>query len=140
MDTLTLFWIVAAVCFGIAEAATVQLISIWFCIAAVLASVTAAVSGSLWVSVIVFVLASAVIVALVRPIVKSKVMVKPQPTNADRIIGREALVTTPIDSSKNEGQIKIDGQVWSAKCDEIIPEGETVRVEKIEGVKVVVKK
>lgn len=140
MDTLTVLWIAAAVVFGILEAATVQLVSIWFCISSVAAAFAAYITHDVTVSAVVFVLASAVLVAVTRPLVKSKVVVKPQPTNADRIIGKKAVVTTRIDGKKNEGQVAVDGQIWSAKCDDVVSEGETVEIEKIEGVKVVVKK
>lgn len=140
MDGLTLFWIIAAVAFGILEAATVQLVSVWFCISSVVSAFAAYITHNTTVSVVVFVVVSAILVAATRPLVKSRIMVKPQPTNTDRIIGKKAVVTTAIDSRKNEGQVKVDGQVWSAKCDDVVSEGETVEIEKIEGVKVVVKK
>ena len=140
MDGLTLFWIVAAVAFGILEAATVQLVSVWFCISSVVSAFAAYITHNTTVSVVVFVVVSAILVAATRPLVKSRIIVKPQPTNTDRIIGKKAVVITAIDSSKNEGQVKVDGQIWSAKCDDAVSEGETVEIEKIEGVKVVVKK
>ena len=60
------------------------------------------------------------------------------------IIGKKATVSYAINNIKGEGQIKIDGDIWSAKTededDEIIPEGSTVEILRIDGVKTVVKK
>lgn len=140
MDTVTALWVIFAVLFAIIECMTVQLVSIWFCVSSVVAAVLYYFTKSLYVSMIVFVVLSAVLILATRPFVKRVVNINHQPTNADRIIGKKAIVTTKIEPDLNLGQIKVDGQVWSAKSDEIIFEGETVEIEKIEGVKVVVKK
>lgn len=140
MDTVTVLWIVSAVLFAIIECATVQLVSIWFCISSVVSAVVYYFTKSAMISITVFTVLSAVLILATRPAVRRVINTKHQPTNADRIIGRNAVVTTKIDPILNLGQIKVGGQVWSAKSDCIIPEGETVRIEKIEGVKAVVKK
>ena len=61
-------------------------------------------------------------------------------TNADRVIGSTALVTETIDNAQAQGQVKVNGQVWSARSaqDIVIPAGTDVRVLRIEGVKVMV--
>ena len=140
MNSIALFWIVAAVVFGVVESMTVQLVSIWLCLASVVSAVVGYLSNSLWATVVVFVVVSLALLVVTRPLVKKKISTKIQPTNADRIIGREAVVTEKINPVENVGQIKIDGQVWSAKSSEPISEGETVRIEAIEGVKAVVTK
>lgn len=140
VNTVTLFWLAAAVIFGVIESFTVQLVSVWLCIASVVASVVAYFTDSMWAATVTFVVVSAVLLIVTRPLVRKKITAKVQPTNADRIIGREAVVTEEIDPLENKGQIKIDGLTWSAKSEEAISEGETVKIEAIEGVKAVVKK
>ena len=63
-------------------------------------------------------------------------------TNANAIIGKKALVIKQINSIKGTGQIKVNGEVWSAKSsdDNIIEEGEYVTILNINGVKAVVEK
>lgn len=63
-------------------------------------------------------------------------------TNVYSILGKKATVSLLIDNSKSQGQIKIDGDIWSARneIDEVIPEGSTVEIMKIDGVKAIVKK
>ena len=62
-------------------------------------------------------------------------------TNVYSLVGRKALVTEDIDWASGNGQIKFDGQVWSARTEEQvnIEKGTEVEIEKIEGVKAFVK-
>ena len=61
-------------------------------------------------------------------------------TNADRVIGAQALVTETINNTQAQGQVKVSGQVWSARAaqDVVIPAGRDVKILRIEGVKVIV--
>lgn len=64
-------------------------------------------------------------------------------TNVYSILGKKAIVSQQIDNIKGQGQIKIDGDVWSARNDEnddVISEGDTVEILHIDGVKAMVKK
>ena len=140
MNQLVTFWLAAAVIFGVVELITAPLICIWFCGGALVAALVGYFTNSMLVSTVVFVLVSALLLVLTRPLVKSKIAPKVQPTNADRIIGKEAVVILGIDPVENKGQIKVDGQVWSAKSECAIAEGERVTVSSIEGVKAVVTK
>ena len=138
MNQLVTFWLIAAVVFGIVELITAPLICVWFCGGALVAALVGYFTNSVWISTAIFVLVSALLLAFTRPLVKNKIAPKVQPTNADRIIGKEAVVILGIDPVENKGQIKVDGQVWSAKSDRAIDEGERVTVSSIEGVKAVV--
>ena len=62
-------------------------------------------------------------------------------TNVYSIIGKKAIVIKDIDWASGEGQIKIEGEVWSAKTNEQvnIPKGTEVEIESIDGVKAFVK-
>ena len=77
---------------------------------------------------------------LIRPLAKDILKPKGAKTNADRIIGQFATVTEQISNASNKGQIKVSGQIWSAKSDDgkVINEGETVKIIAIQGVKAVV--
>lgn len=140
MSQLVMFWLFAAVVLGVIELVTAPLICIWLCGGALVAALAGFFTQSVWVSLLAFVVVSALMLAFTRPLVKSKLTPKVQPTNADRIIGKEGVVIVGIDSVENKGQIKVDGQVWSAKSDCPIDEGEKVTVSSIEGVKAVVTK
>lgn len=141
MSTPVICWIAAAVVFTLTEAATVGLVSIWFVGGAVSALVAAILGASVLVQFIVFVAVSAALLALLRPLAvklfKPKHLIK---TNVDRLLNREALVTEAIDNLHAVGSVKIDGVLWSARSldGEPIPVGTLVRVDHIDGVKVIV--
>lgn len=65
------------------------------------------------------------------------------PTNVYSILGKKAVVSQAIDNVKGQGQIKIDGDIWSARNeddDDVISEGDTVEIIRIDGVKAIVRK
>lgn len=137
LSPLTLFWLVALIIFGVAEAATVGLVSIWFAGGALAALIAAAAGGAIWLQIVLFMVVSVVMLALLRPMVKKISVPHRVRTNADRHLGRSALVTETIDNLKEVGAVKLDGVVWSARSEsgEIIPEGTLITVKHIEGVK-----
>ena len=100
------------------------------------------VGGSLHVQLVVFVVISAVLIFLVRPFASRVLRPKGAATNADRIIGQEALVTQPINNTLSQGEIKVFGQLWTARAADggEIPAGSLVRVREIVGVKAIVEK
>ncbi len=136
------FWAALTVVLVIVEAATVQLVTIWFAVGS-LAAVIANLAGAnvIWQSII-FVAVSLIVLALTRPYVKKAIEKRAVPTNADRCIGREAIVSETIDNRAGQGQVKIGGITWTAKSedDSVIEPNEVVVVKKIEGVKVIVSK
>ncbi len=136
------FWIALTVILVIVEALTVQLVTIWFA-AGSLAAVIAAFAGAdtMW-QFIIFAAVSLIALLVSRPYVKKVIQKKAVPTNADRCIGKQAVVIQTISNRDASGQVKVEGAVWSARSgdDSVIEEGETVLIKKIEGVKVVVEK
>lgn len=142
MSAAGIIWIIAAVVFGIIEAATAALVTIWFAAGAVAAAVAAQCGLDVVWQVLIFVVVSGVFLCLTRPLVKKLMRGKPQNTNADRYIGMEGVVIKPIDPIENSGQIKVSGTVWSAvsAAGDPIGSGDKVRVIGIEGVKLVVEK
>ena len=138
--SMSLFWLIAMVLFGVLEAVTVGLTSIWFAVGALAALLAASLGAFALVQVIVFLVVSFVTLLLVRPLAQRYINDRKEPTNADRVIGREAVVTQAIDNLKGEGQVNVSGAVWTARSQEEapIPAGARVRVLRIEGVKVIV--
>ncbi len=137
-----LFWLFASIVLGIIEALTVNLVTIWFAIGALAAFAAAAFCDSVLIQTAVFVAVSVLALALTRPLAKKFLKNEKTATNADRIIGKEAVVTEEFDAIKGRGKVLVMGREWSAKADiqEVIKLGETVIVDKIEGVRAVVSK
>lgn len=140
MDVFSIIWLVAAIIFLIIEALSVQLISIWLAGGAIVAMVLALLNVNFWIQVLVFAIVSLLLIILTRPLVKRILSKNVEATNADRSIGKEAAVTSEINNVLGKGQVNLAGQIWSARSsdDSVINEGETVIVEKIDGVKLIV--
>jgi membrane protein implicated in regulation of membrane protease activity len=118
------------------------LISIWFCVGATAAWIGDMVSLSFNLQLIIFLVVSLISLICTRPLVKK--FMKPSNesrTNVNSLIDKEAVVTQKIDNLHGNGEVKINGQFWTARsCDgSIIAENCVVIIEKIEGVKLLVK-
>ena len=137
---MTIFWLAAFIVFAIGEAVTVGLVSVWFAVGALAAMFATAFGAGLWLQIAVFLGVSALALALFKPLSSKFLKPRVSATNADRVIGSTALVTETIDNAQAQGQVKVNGQVWSARSaqDIVIPAGTDVRVLRIEGVKVMV--
>ena len=133
-------WLALLVLFAIAEAATVGLASIWFAAGAAVALLVSALSGPIWLQISAFLLVSLLSLLAARPLAQKYLKPNYQPTNADRVIGRQAVVTEEIDNLKGQGAVSVGGTVWTARTtgEAPIPAGATVFVERIEGVKLFV--
>ena len=140
MEIWTWWLIFAGICF-ILEIATEGFLVCWFGIGALAAMATSFFIDNLTIQLIIFGVVSVILLLSTRKF-KNKFEPKETPTNVYTIIGKKAVVSVAIDNLKSQGQVKVDGDIWSAKNeeDEIIPEGSTVEILRIEGVKTVVKK
>ena len=137
------FWVVALVVFLIVEAVTAGLVSIWFVCGSLVALICAALGAAVWLQIFWFVIVSVATLVLTRPLVKRYVDSRSVATNADRSIGRAAVVTERIDNLAATGAVKLDGVVWTARSTDdavAIEAGERVTVRAIEGVKLIVER
>ena len=132
-----LFVIVAAI---LVEASTVSLVSIWFVPSACIAMILALCGVKLWIQLTVFFVVFILLMLILKPIFKKNIGLKIVPTNADALIGMQAVVIEPIDNLHAKGQVRVRGQVWTARSsdgDVTFEEGQTVNIVKIEGVKLI---
>lgn len=141
MNVMIWVWLGAIVVFGVLEAATAGLVCIWFVAGAVAALLAAVLGTSIAVQTIAFVVVSVVALAVTRPLVRKFTDSKAQPTNLDRVIGQAAKVTEEVDNEKSAGAVYVDGKTWTARSVDgtVIPAGEQVKVERMEGVKLFVR-
>ena len=141
MDYMIWVWLGAAVVFGIVEALTAGLVSIWFVAGAAAALIAAALKADVAVQAAVFILVTAASLAATRPLVKRWTAGKAVPTNADRVLGATVRVTETIDNNIPAGAVYADGKTWTARSADgaVIPAGARVQVERLEGVKLFVK-
>ncbi len=134
-------WLITAGVFFVLEIFTVGFLVFWFGIAALLAMLVSFITNNLIIQTTVFVISSALLIFATKPLVKKLSNKDNIKTNVYSLTGKKAIVIEDIDWATGSGQIKIEGQVWSAKTKEQlnIPKGTEVEVESIEGVKAYVK-
>ena len=133
-------WLALLILFTIGEAVTVGLTSIWFAAGSLAALIFALLEAPLWLQIAVFMVVSALCLLAIRPVMQKYFNSNVEATNADRILGSEAIVTEDILNIQGKGAVAIGGLTWSARSehDVPIPSGTLVRVLRIEGVKVFV--
>ena len=105
MNLIPFFWLAAAVFFLVVEAFTVSMTSVWFAIGAAAALLTCLFTGSLRAQALVFIVVSALCLWAFRPLA-AKLHRKATPTNADRNLGREATVLTPV-TAEVPGRVRL---------------------------------
>ena len=134
-------WLGVLVLSCVVEAATAALVSIWFAAGALAALVTALCGGQLWLQVLVFFVLSIAVLVCTRPLAKRLTNQKKTATNAAALLYRSGYVTQEINNLKSTGNVQVNGQIWAARSldeDEVIPAGAEVKIERIEGVKLIV--
>ena len=131
--------VIAGVCL-IIEIMTTGFLVFWLAIGALISMIVSLFTDSILIQTAVFVISSAILIFATKPFVKKFAKTKNVKTNAFSIIGQNGIVTKEIDSINAKGQVKIDGETWSAvgKDDMDIPKGTEVEVLEIKGVKAVV--
>ena len=141
--SMAVVWLIAVAVFLIVEAIVPGLVSIWFAIGSLAALLAAMLHAKIWLHVVWFLLISVAALALTRPLAQKYVNSRTQPTNADRILGKECVVREPIDNVQGTGAVAVDGKVWTARMDtdeQTAAVGEIVVAQRIDGVKLIVKK
>lgn len=132
--------IIAGVCL-IIEIMTVGFLIFWFSIGALLAMITSFFTDNLIIQTSVFVISSAILIFATKPFVQKFVNKKDGiKTNVYSKVGKTGIVIKDIDSIKALGQIKVEGELWSAigLNDMNIPQCTEVEIKEIKGVKAIV--
>jgi len=132
-------WLIVVLLLIVIEAATVNLVSVWFIASGIISLFVSLFCDSFFIQFGIFVVLGIFLLLLTRPILTKMLAQKETKTNLERIIGMEGVVTSKI--SKNVvGEVKVDGKLWSAIATTAIKEGTIVKACAIEGVKLVVEK
>ena len=137
---IPLIWVGVMVLFGVLEALTVGLTSIWFVVGGVGGLIVSMLNGPIWLQLLVFFLVSIGSMIAARPLVVKYINKTTVATNADRVLNAKARVTEAIDNAVPVGAVYVDGKTWSARSETgvEIPVGTMVRVKRMEGVRLFV--
>ncbi len=134
------FWLIAAGIFFIIEIATVGFLMFWLGIGALLAMITSFITDNLIIQTVVFAITSCILIPLTKPLADKFTGKETIKTNSYSLIGKHGIVTTDINPIEGAGQVKVNGEIWSASTEDelTISKGTEVEVLKIEGVKLIV--
>jgi membrane protein implicated in regulation of membrane protease activity len=129
-------WAIVSVLLAVGEIFTPGLFFLGpIAVAAVAATVAAAVGGPIWLQIAVFGAGSFAAVGLLRPIARAHLtMPRAIRTGAAALEGARAIVLQPVDD--RGGRVKIGGEEWSARSyvpDEQYDVGTVVEVAQIQG-------
>ncbi len=136
-----LLWVVVAVACGTVEALTLTLVLGFAAGGALAAAVTAAVGGGSAAQLIAFLAATAVLLAVVRPVAARHLRQPVAPelrSGVDALIGAQAVALTHVDT--RGGQVRLRGSVWSARLvhADAVEQGAALVVLQIDGATAVV--
>lgn len=134
-------WLILIVVGVIVEAASPQLVSIWFVLGFIVALILNFCGVNVAVQIAAAIVVSIATLILTKPLVKKIMTTNSVNTNADRNIGKIAIVTDEIGTVTGTGRVNVQGASWAAfsKEGKVISVGEKVVIESIEGVKLSVK-
>jgi membrane protein implicated in regulation of membrane protease activity len=129
-------WAIVSVLLAVGEIFTPGLFFLGpIALAALAATVTAAVGGPIWLQIVVFGVGSFASVGLLRPIARAHLtMPRAMRTGAAALEGARAVVLQPVTS--RGGRVRIGGEEWSARSyvpDEEFDVGTEVEVAQIQG-------
>jgi len=115
IDNAPWIWLTLTIIFTVIEVCTMGLTTIWFAAGAFVMVFVSLTRMPLAAQLAVFLVVSAVMLLLTRPLALKKLKAGRTKTNVDSLIGKEALVIKTI-SEFEKGEIKVDGQIWSARA------------------------
>jgi membrane protein implicated in regulation of membrane protease activity len=128
-------WMIAAGVLAVGEIFSLSFFLGPIAVAAVLAAVAALAGAGAAVQIVVFTLASAASLLVLRPVARRHLHTPAQiRTGTAALIGERAVVIDRVDATG--GTVKLKGEVWTARTydeDEILEPGARVHVMEIEG-------
>lgn len=133
-------WLLVLLVCIIVEFVTMGLTTVWFAGGALVAILAAALNAPVALQVALFLAVSILLLIFTRPIAVKYFNKDRIRTNAESMIGRQAIVISEINNLEGIGQVTVNGMEWSARSinDVEIPVGEVVIVRAINGVKLIV--
>ncbi|NDD47641.1 MAG: NfeD family protein [Flavobacteriia bacterium] len=129
LDTLTPanLWFIAGVILIILEMFTPGFFLASLSVGTFLAALIAWAGGNDTWQLVGFIAGGAISLVALRPIMKRYFEAGGASTNADALVGRTTKVSRGA-AAGERAEVKIDGDVWAAECDQDLAEGDKVQV------------
>lgn len=138
---MTMIWLIVLVVLVVIELLTMGLTTVWFAGGALMATIASLVHAPVVIQIILFLATSALLLYFTRPVAVKYFNKDRVRTNAESLVGRQAIVISEIDNLQGIGQVNVGGMEWSARTrtDGVtLPVGTVVIVFAIDGVKLIV--
>ena len=134
-------WILVAIICGAIEIFTVGFWFLWLAIAGVIVAllVQFGLLPALEIQLLVFALLTLLLIIFTRPLVVKFVKSNDKVSNVKALIGQHGITLTSI-VPMQFGQVKVNGEIWTAVAEEELEVNTRVEVMGIDGVKLIVKK
>lgn len=137
----SLQWVLVAVVAGVIEIFSLGLWFLWLALSAIIVALAARLGllTSLDTQLLIFALLTLIFVIFTRPLVLRFFKSNDTASNVEALIGQHGMVTSTI-SPLHYGQVKVNGEIWTASAGEEIETDTRIEVTGIDGVKLLVKR
>lgn len=140
---MLIVWLAVFIVALFVEIYTSALVSVWFCIGALVSLALTFIPGMpYWGEIIVFFVFSLISFLLIRPMVHRSLFRIRSSTNVDEMIHKKGVVIKDI-TGLEKGEVRVDNVIWTAikrDQDDPIHQGDVVEVVSIVGNKLLVEK
>ena len=138
-----IIWLVILIVLLVIEVITLGLSTIWFAGGALAAFIAALLGANVAVQVVLFLAVSIILLIFTRPVVMRMLNKHKTATNAESLIGEQAIVTQTINNLMGRGEVFMNGLEWMARSqqdNDTIEKDTVVRILRIDGVKLIVER
>lgn len=136
MEKMVYMWLLGIIVLAAFEAISLSLTTVWPLFGCIVALVFEVCGAPLWAQLIAFIISTTLLYAATRPIINKYFKLGQQKTNIDALVGEKCVVISDISNIEGKGQIKLKGQVWSARSEtgEDFKAGDLVKAVRLAGV------
>jgi len=136
-----LHWIIIGLVCGVVEILTAGFWFLWLALAGLLTALFVRIGLLPGISqqIIAFSIITLALIIFTRPIVMRFIKTRDTHSNIKALIGQTAIVTSTI-TAYEFGQVKVNGEIWTAAANEYLEVDSRVKITGIDGVKLLVEK
>jgi membrane protein implicated in regulation of membrane protease activity len=134
IDSPAVGWLVVAIVAAIIEVSIPTFGVIFVSLAAVIAAAAAWLGLGFIPQMLLFVVALALSLALLRPRVMAQLSGRGVPSRIEPLIGKEGVVTHDIETTVGAGRVNVGGEDWAARAKAPLAAGTRVKVIGADGI------
>ena len=136
-----LAWVIVAIVCGAVEIFTLGLWFLYLALSALTVALLVAIGWlpTIEIQLLIFAFLTILLVIFTRPLMVRLIRTREVPSNVKALVGQKGVSVEKI-MPLHFGQVKLNGEIWTAVSSEEIDSGSLVEVIDIEGVKLIVQK